>query len=338
MYPPYLLPPPLYCLIFLLILYIFVCLYYNYRLQTDSNTGKSKGFAFCEYEDASTATSAISKLNNADICGRRIKAHLRLEHTQKRKREGLSDEKSDGDQNRTKESKLSLSETVENYPHDNTSFLNRNTNMYSEQKEEQEEQQQEESKEEKKEFIRRAPSSPTSFVDDLNISTDDDFYSQYFNATKLINILGEDTSCKLIEEMRELVIKSPEHATQLLHIYPSLARCIEAACKFVNIPLHKDSLITSQGTTFTNNPINTFSSSFSSSTPASNELLLHDKRIHSDLNRNSEIDPIILQTISPEHRLLVGTYLRMTKQEILTKAEPNLHEVLFSIRERLNIQ
>lgn len=49
----------------------------GYRIQTDRETGNSKGFAFAEYDDAETAQHAVLNLNNAEIHGRPIKVHSR---------------------------------------------------------------------------------------------------------------------------------------------------------------------------------------------------------------------------------------------------------------------
>lgn len=40
-----------------------------YRLVLDRETGKSKGYGFCEFADAETASSAVRNLNNYDIGG-----------------------------------------------------------------------------------------------------------------------------------------------------------------------------------------------------------------------------------------------------------------------------
>lgn len=45
----------------------------NFRLMFDSDTGKPRGFAFCEYADADTAASAIRNLNGFDVGGRHLK-------------------------------------------------------------------------------------------------------------------------------------------------------------------------------------------------------------------------------------------------------------------------
>ena len=44
----------------------------NIRLVLDFETGKPKGFAFVEYEDAATALSAIRNLNGFECNGRPV--------------------------------------------------------------------------------------------------------------------------------------------------------------------------------------------------------------------------------------------------------------------------
>lgn len=45
----------------------------NFRLMFDKDTGKPRGFAFCEYADVETAGSAIRNLNGFDVGGRHLK-------------------------------------------------------------------------------------------------------------------------------------------------------------------------------------------------------------------------------------------------------------------------
>eukprot|EP00124_Ichthyophonus_hoferi_P000045 Ihof_evm45s1 gene=Ihof_evmTU45s1 len=45
----------------------------NFRLVFDRETGKPKGFGFCEYHDAATAQSAMRHLNNYDFGGRTLR-------------------------------------------------------------------------------------------------------------------------------------------------------------------------------------------------------------------------------------------------------------------------
>ena len=45
----------------------------NFRLMFDKETGKPRGFAFCEYGDVETAGSAIRNLSGFDVGGRHLK-------------------------------------------------------------------------------------------------------------------------------------------------------------------------------------------------------------------------------------------------------------------------
>jgi RNA recognition motif-containing protein len=44
-----------------------------FRLMFDKETGKPKGYGFCEYYDSETALSAIRNLNRVEINGRELK-------------------------------------------------------------------------------------------------------------------------------------------------------------------------------------------------------------------------------------------------------------------------
>jgi len=55
----------------------------NFRILYDKETGKPKGFGFCEYDDVETAMSAIRNLNNVEVNGRQ----LRVDFTENEKRE-----------------------------------------------------------------------------------------------------------------------------------------------------------------------------------------------------------------------------------------------------------
>ncbi len=43
------------------------------RLVYDRETGKPKGYGFCEYQDVETASSAMRNLNNHDFNGRPLR-------------------------------------------------------------------------------------------------------------------------------------------------------------------------------------------------------------------------------------------------------------------------
>ncbi|CAN0102155.1 unnamed protein product, partial [Phaeothamnion confervicola] len=48
----------------------------NIRVVQDSETGKPKGYAFVEYEDAATSLSAIRNLNGQECNGRNLRVNF----------------------------------------------------------------------------------------------------------------------------------------------------------------------------------------------------------------------------------------------------------------------
>ncbi|KAH8825171.1 hypothetical protein DL96DRAFT_1612165 [Flagelloscypha sp. PMI_526] len=48
----------------------------GFRLVYDRDTGKPKGYGFCEFADAETAASAVRNLNNVDVNGRQLRIDL----------------------------------------------------------------------------------------------------------------------------------------------------------------------------------------------------------------------------------------------------------------------
>ena len=57
----------------MLIVFVLNCLFNLLRMVYDQHTGRSKGFAFCEYQDQETAQSAIRNLHDFELHGRRLK-------------------------------------------------------------------------------------------------------------------------------------------------------------------------------------------------------------------------------------------------------------------------
>ena len=51
----------------------YTCGFDDVRLVYDRETGKPKGYGFCEYQDLETAQSAMRNLNNHDFNGRPLR-------------------------------------------------------------------------------------------------------------------------------------------------------------------------------------------------------------------------------------------------------------------------
>jgi RNA recognition motif-containing protein len=60
------------------------------KIVTDQMTGRSKGFAFVEMQDADAAQAAIDKLNNAPFQERNLRISLAQERAERPPREGGS--------------------------------------------------------------------------------------------------------------------------------------------------------------------------------------------------------------------------------------------------------
>ena len=50
----------------------------SFRLVFDKTSGRSKGYGFCEYHDASTATSAMRNMHGREFQGRALKVDFSL--------------------------------------------------------------------------------------------------------------------------------------------------------------------------------------------------------------------------------------------------------------------
>ena len=57
------------------------------RLVFDRDTGKPKGYGFCEYKDQETAVSAMRNLNNYELNGRTLRVDSAA--SEKNKEEGM---------------------------------------------------------------------------------------------------------------------------------------------------------------------------------------------------------------------------------------------------------
>ena len=53
--------------------FFFFFFFAYFRLVYDRETGKPKGYGFCEYQDVETAQSAMRNLNNHDFNGRPLR-------------------------------------------------------------------------------------------------------------------------------------------------------------------------------------------------------------------------------------------------------------------------
>lgn len=59
-----------------------------YRVVTDRDTGKQKGFAFIEFFDPQTAESAVRNLNEHDLNGRKLKVNFAANDMDSKIRQG----------------------------------------------------------------------------------------------------------------------------------------------------------------------------------------------------------------------------------------------------------
>lgn len=50
-------------------------------MVTDKDTGKPKGYGFCEYHDVGTAQSAVRNLNKYEVNGRMLRVDFAEEHS-----------------------------------------------------------------------------------------------------------------------------------------------------------------------------------------------------------------------------------------------------------------
>jgi cleavage stimulation factor subunit 2 len=51
-------------------------------MVSDKDTGKPKGYAFCEYYDRATAESAVRNLNQHEVSGRTLRVDYAEDHQQ----------------------------------------------------------------------------------------------------------------------------------------------------------------------------------------------------------------------------------------------------------------
>ena len=60
-----------------------------YSLVYDRETGKPKGYGFCEYQDVETAQSALRNLNNTDFNGRPLRVGVAAGESNKDEMAGM---------------------------------------------------------------------------------------------------------------------------------------------------------------------------------------------------------------------------------------------------------
>ena len=60
-----------------------------HRLVYDRETGKPKGYGFCEYQDVETAQSALRNLNNYDFNGRPLRVGVAAGESNKDDMQGM---------------------------------------------------------------------------------------------------------------------------------------------------------------------------------------------------------------------------------------------------------
>ncbi|ORY02712.1 hypothetical protein K493DRAFT_79620 [Basidiobolus meristosporus CBS 931.73] len=99
----------------------------SFRLVFDRETGRPKGYGFCEFLDAETASSAVRNLNNYDVGGRQ----LRVDYTENDATSNAAGRDGDGFHN-SNDPRLSASQSVPSTESVSNTISNMNTNQLAE--------------------------------------------------------------------------------------------------------------------------------------------------------------------------------------------------------------
>lgn len=67
------------------------------RLVSDKDTGKPKGYAFCEYHDIHAAEAAVRNLNSTELGGRQLRVDYAEDHSRGEHDGGRKDRDRDRD-------------------------------------------------------------------------------------------------------------------------------------------------------------------------------------------------------------------------------------------------
>ncbi|ORX86337.1 hypothetical protein BCR32DRAFT_324999 [Anaeromyces robustus] len=171
----------------------------SFRLVFDRESGKPRGYGFCEYQDAETAASAVRNLNSYEVGGR----ELRVDYA--------DNDKDDNHENNRGNNNNNNNNTVNNFQHDDNrkNFNNRTNNNMQNPQQNSNSQNQTQNQQQNQSCIESIQNT--------------------------VNMLPQRELLELMSQIKNLVETNPVAARNLLMLNPQLSYAIFQALLTLNI-------------------------------------------------------------------------------------------------------